>query len=144
MWTPKEVRKTIVLISGIAFVFFGIYLMVHQVNTTGTIDINSTFLTGKIQSGSAGLFVAFFGLILSLSSMVTVDKSNFPKLKNNKIILALLLLVLISGLVYFMINYPKFTGIGLLIAGLLIILAFIVIAIVIEEDEEQKARNKVK
>jgi hypothetical protein len=142
MWTPKEVRKLIILIAGILFVFFGIYLMVNQVVTTGSIDISSSLITGKIQSGSAGLFIAFIGLIMSLSSLISKESSVFPTLKNNKIFLALLLLILLFISLYIYIVYPKSPGIGLIITAFILLLAFICIAIVVEEADEQNSRLK--
>jgi len=64
MWTPREIRRLIVLIAGIGFMIVGIVLIVKQIQATGLIDIGSEAFKGRIQSGSAGLFVCFFAFWL--------------------------------------------------------------------------------
>lgn len=54
MWTPKEVRKLLAQIAGILFGLGGIALMISGVKATGKINISSNFISGEIESGSAG------------------------------------------------------------------------------------------
>ncbi len=62
MWA--EIRKLVVLIAGIGFMVVGIVLIVSQIQATGVIDIGTEAFKGKIESGSAGLFVCFFAFWL--------------------------------------------------------------------------------
>ncbi len=59
MWAPNEIRKLIVQLSGILFGIGGITLMVAGVKATGKINISSNFISGEIESGSAGLLLLF-------------------------------------------------------------------------------------
>lgn len=64
MWTPKEVRKLLAQIAGILFGLGGIALMISGVKATGKINISSNFISGEIESGSAGLLLLFFSFFL--------------------------------------------------------------------------------
>ena len=70
MWTPKEIRKLIALLSGIGLEIAGIILLLNQVQSTGIIDISSSIISGKIQSGSAGLLLCFLGLFVIIFSII--------------------------------------------------------------------------
>lgn len=68
MWTPREIRKLLVLLTGVGLEVAGVVLIIKQVDTTGIIDISSSLISGKIQSGSAGLLICFIGLfVIALS-----------------------------------------------------------------------------
>lgn len=77
MWTPHEIRKLISQIAGLLFAGAGVWLLIDGVQASGTIDITSEILSGKIESGSAGLFLLFLGFILIL----------FPSLFGSKVLL---------------------------------------------------------
>lgn len=88
MWTPNEIRKLIAQLSGILFGIGGIVLMVAGVKTTGKINISSNFISGEIESGSAGLlllFLSFFLIVIpSLRTnyvSVETDNKTEPKSK---------------------------------------------------------------
>ena len=72
-WTPKQLHKMMTLITGIALIATGVILLCNNVGAQGSVDIKTTFVTGKITSGSAGLFCFFFGLILIIMG------NTFPK-----------------------------------------------------------------
>ena len=70
MWTPKEVRKLLILLTGIGLEISGVFLLVNQIQATGNIDISSSLISGKIQSGNAGLLLCFIGLFVMALSIV--------------------------------------------------------------------------
>jgi len=47
----------------------GIYMCFLELQSTGTIDIKSTFVEGKITTGSVGLLVIFLGIPVALAAM---------------------------------------------------------------------------
>jgi hypothetical protein len=69
MW--MEIRKLVVLIAGIGFMVVGIVLIVRQIQATGVIDVGTAAFKGKIESGSAGLFVCFFAFWLIVIPILT-------------------------------------------------------------------------
>lgn len=83
MWTPNEVRKLVALIAGILFMVIGIILIVAQIQATGNVDITSSVINGKLQSGSAGLFICFFSLLIILSSIFFTKSNNQATADNN-------------------------------------------------------------
>jgi hypothetical protein len=70
MWTPKEVRKLLILLTGIGLEISGVFLLVNQIQATGNIDISSSLISGKIQSGNAGLLLCFIGLFVMALSII--------------------------------------------------------------------------
>lgn len=48
----------------------GAWLIYNKTEATGSIDLKSSFVNGKIESGSAGLFLCFFALILLTVSIL--------------------------------------------------------------------------
>jgi len=75
---PIDPYRLVGLIAGIVFFGIGIYLVLHGVAAEGTIDIQSTILSGKITAGSAGLFVLFFSFFMIIISMLLGHKIKFP------------------------------------------------------------------
>jgi len=104
MWTPTEVRKTIGLICGLGFITWGAIMMVEKITANGTFEIKSSLLEGKLESGSAGLFLIFVGLFIVIFSMLNSNRDESKKdfIKNNKVILAIciLLFFIITMLLY--------------------------------------------
>jgi hypothetical protein len=82
MWTPNEVRKLIAQLSGIGFCAAGVWLLIKGVSANGTIDITSSALSGKIESGSAGLFLTFLGFLLVLLPAIFGKHIHFPQVQN--------------------------------------------------------------
>ena len=107
MWTPKEIRKLITLISGLVFFCLGIYLMCNQIKADGSIDIKTTLLTGHIKSGSAGLFICFFAVVMLLISLLNNDFEVLKQLRNNKILILVLILLFIIVLISIGIYVPS-------------------------------------
>jgi hypothetical protein len=60
----NELRKTIVLIFAIILMIVGIIMILNQISISGNIDLSTALISGKIQSGSAGLFICFFSLVM--------------------------------------------------------------------------------
>jgi Na+/alanine symporter len=105
-WSPKDVRKTIILISGILLLVAGIYLFLNQTKAEAIISFKFAGFSGNIHSGSAGVFICVFGLVLfclaSIPIKHTVKKFNWDFLKTNKAIGLILnfILLLVSIIVY--------------------------------------------
>ena len=133
MWSPKEIRKTIMLIAGILFIVTGIFLIVNQVSASGSIDINSTFVSGKIQSGSAGLFLCFIGFLLCVFTMLP-NGDHEIKFKDSRFPLLFILLATIFLLVIFKNFYPANYFLNILL-GVLIAPTGILIFIMVRERE---------
>lgn len=70
MWTPREIRKLLILLTGIGLEVAGVVMLVNQIQSEGSIDINSSIISGKIQSGSAGLLICFIGLFVIGLSLI--------------------------------------------------------------------------
>ena len=68
-----SLRRLITLLAGVVFFGVGIYLIMQGIAATGTLDIQSAFVSGKIQSGSAGLFEAFLATIIIIFGAVSGD-----------------------------------------------------------------------
>jgi hypothetical protein len=60
----------VVSISGIVFFFIGIVMMAKGMAAHGSVDIQSAFVSGKITTGSAGLFVVFFAFLMIALSLI--------------------------------------------------------------------------
>jgi hypothetical protein len=73
-WTPLEVRKTIALVLGGIFFFFGIYLIASQVKEEGSFNIKSAFISGDFKSGSVSLGVCVLSVIIISISIIPFKK----------------------------------------------------------------------
>ncbi len=62
-----KIKSYAIIISsiiGAALVISGVVMAFKGLTSTGVIDIKSALLSGKIESGSLGLFFAFLGIVL--------------------------------------------------------------------------------
>jgi hypothetical protein len=75
MWTPNAVRRLLALIAGVGLLVFGGWLIVNGISATGSLDIQSAFVSGKIQSGSAGLFMTFLATFIIIFATFGTDHS---------------------------------------------------------------------
>lgn len=62
--------RIIVLVCGIIFFVVGIIMMIVGISAEGSIDIRSVLVSGKLHTGSAGLFIIFFAFLLILFAML--------------------------------------------------------------------------
>jgi hypothetical protein len=113
----NELRKTIVLIFAIILMIIGIIMIYNQISISGSIDLSSTFISGKIQSGSAGLFICFFSLVMIFISTLnskTITEKNVTSLPENKkgilntVTARYLLAVIISWILFIISLLPLF------------------------------------
>jgi|GEM_PF-4988760 len=123
-WSPKEVRKTFLLLVSTLLFGAGIFLLYSQTKAEGSINIKSSILTGNIKSGSAGLFICFFAaflMIFSINQPRKVDLARESKLIGNKKFLPLLLCAVIILFLYTTyIFFPEARSIALLLIGVTI------------------------
>lgn len=71
LWSPTEVRKTITLIFGGLISIYGIYLIGHQLTSTGTVTFDFKIFSGTVSSGDAGIIVFVLGVMLMIISSLT-------------------------------------------------------------------------
>jgi hypothetical protein len=67
-------RRLIALIAGIGFFISGIVLMWMGISATGSLDIQSVLISGKIQTGSAGLIIIFLATFIIIFATVGSDR----------------------------------------------------------------------
>ena len=134
-WTPNDVRKLISQTSGIALAIYGITLIVNDVKASGKINFTTSLISGEVESGSAGILLLFFSIIL-----IIVPTISFRKLKaesqealiENKSILnfkaRFIIGILIGIILSFALNYFGKLSLenGLSIGNLLITGCFII------------------
>ena len=72
----RSLKSVIALIAGLVFFAIGIYLMTQGISSIGTLDIQSWLSSGKINSGSAGLFIAFLSTVIVVFALATGNDSN--------------------------------------------------------------------
>ena len=60
-WTPNDIIRLTALIGGFLLCALGSLLMWLGVGADGVVDIKSSVLSGTVKTGSAGLFILFFG-----------------------------------------------------------------------------------
>lgn len=78
-WEPVDIIRVVALIGGFLLCGVGALLMWMGVGAEGVVDIKSPFVTGGIKSGSAGLFIIFFGALIVffvLSTLTLRPSSN--------------------------------------------------------------------
>jgi len=86
MWTPTEVRKLLILLTGIGLEIVGVNLLNNEFKNSGTIDINSSLISGKIESGNIGLLICFLGLfVMALSFLGKKEIINNAAVHNSLI-----------------------------------------------------------
>ena len=149
--SPSDTNRRIALIAGILFFGFGLLLMVLGIQAEGYIDIQSELVSGKIKTGSAGLFVAFLSFLIIIFSIIR-PKSNiaYEKKSDNRSALSsrgigLIAIALICALLALIIlisvfaEVPEGFGGGLFIAGfgLGYILFTAIIATLLLQAEDQ-------
>ena len=135
-WTPNDVRKLISQTSGIALAIYGITLIVNDVRASGKINFTTSLISGQVESGSAGILLLFFSIILiivptisfrklrSESEALTVSEKKSRLNFKARFIIGILLGIILS----FALNYFGKLSIenGLNIGNLLIIGSFII------------------
>lgn len=71
-WEPVDIIRAVALVGGFLLVGLGAWLMWLGVGADGAIDIKSSLLSGSIKTGSAGLFIGFFGCVIVLFVLTTL------------------------------------------------------------------------
>ena len=69
-------KSVVALIAGLLFFAIGVYLMVQGLSSTSGLDIESWLLSGKIQRGSAGLFIALLATVIVVFALATGNDPN--------------------------------------------------------------------
>lgn len=71
-WEPTDIIRLVALLGGFFLCALGAYLMWLGVGAEGTVDIKSSVLSGTVKTGSAGLFIIFFGFSIVLFVLATL------------------------------------------------------------------------
>lgn len=72
--------RLVALIAGVGFFIVGIVMVFLGISAEGSIDIQGAIVSGKIKTGSAGLFVLFFSfLIIVVSIAIPWPQAKEPK-----------------------------------------------------------------
>ena len=102
IWSPKEIRKTVLFILGIILIILGVILIFKDVKAEGAIKLDLNLFKGEIKSGSAGLlliFFAFFFIVLSSVNLGISKNNNSPSVLNYKISTSNKILLITIGLI---------------------------------------------
>lgn len=78
-WTPSDWLKVGGLLVGLALSLVGAFMMYHGIAAEGAIDLKSSVVSGTIKTGSAGLFICFFGFLIVvfvLASLLTASRND--------------------------------------------------------------------
>jgi uncharacterized membrane protein YidH (DUF202 family) len=127
-WSPLEISGIIALIAGIVFFSVGIILIITQTKAEGLLDLESGLFSGKLSSGSAGLFICLFGLIMIIyglfqfKSTSRITNNSTSLLKNNKFLCLLFPFIL---LIIILIIYCITLNSTLLILAAILIIPFL-------------------
>lgn len=71
-WQPPDILKLIALLGGFTLCGLGAYMMWLGVGAEGAVDIKSSVMSGSVKTGSAGLFLIFFGSAIVLLVLATL------------------------------------------------------------------------
>lgn len=71
-WEPVDIIRFAALVGGFLLCGLGSYLMWLGVGAQGEVNIRSTIVSGAIKTGSAGLFIIFFGFLIVLFVLATL------------------------------------------------------------------------
>jgi len=73
-WEPADVIKLVALVGALLLLLLGAFMMWQGISTEGSIDIKSSLLSGSIETGSAGLFVAFLGFCIAVFALLAPSR----------------------------------------------------------------------
>jgi hypothetical protein len=71
-WQPPDTLKLIALLGGFVLCGLGAYMMWLGVGAEGSVDLKSAVMSGSVKTGSAGLFLIFFGSAIVLFVLATL------------------------------------------------------------------------
>ena len=78
-WQPSDILKLIALLGGFALCGLGAFMMWLGIGAEGSVDIKSSVLSGSIKTGSAGLFLIFFGAAIVMFVLASLGASASAK-----------------------------------------------------------------
>ena len=82
-WQPNDWLRLVALVGGFCFFGLGVWLLVTGISADGIVDLKSSIISGTLKTGSAGLFVCFFSLVVIafvLTSLVaSKSRSQLPQ-----------------------------------------------------------------
>jgi hypothetical protein len=105
----KDIFRLTTLIAGIIFFLIGIIMVLYDISAEGVIDITSVVISGKLRTGSAGLFIILFAFIMiilasipEMSNSIKIpvlskETSSFGKSFKVFVILSILFIVSVIG-----------------------------------------------
>lgn len=143
-WQPSDFIRLAALIAGFLLCCLGAFLMWLGVGAEGAVDIRSSVLSGSIKTGSAGLFILFFGfgiIIFVLGSLAAKSANaqlNATQKKSRTRHLAWVFWgVLVAFIIMVALGSMGFgQGFGVAAFFLGFVLAFAVIAFVVQLENE--------
>lgn len=71
-WEPIDITRLVALAGGFILCGLGAYMMWLGIGAEGVVDIKSSVLSGTVKTGSAGLFIMFFGFAIILFVLATL------------------------------------------------------------------------
>lgn len=63
-WTVNDVLRVLAMLAAIVFFGIGLWMVVKGIQADGSIDIQSAVVSGKLHTGSAGLFVLLLSFLI--------------------------------------------------------------------------------
>ena len=63
-WTVNDVFRLLAMLAAIVFFGIGLWMVVKGIQADGSIDIQSAVVSGKLHTGSAGLFVLLLSFLI--------------------------------------------------------------------------------
>lgn len=78
-WQPSDILKLIALLGAFTLSGLGAYMMWLGIGAEGTVDIKSSVMSGSIKTGSAGLFLIFFGSAIVIFVLAGLSASASAK-----------------------------------------------------------------
>jgi hypothetical protein len=78
-WSPTDVLRLIVILGGLVGFYWGATLIGATLATEGSVDIKSALFEGRLKTGSAGVFVCFFALVIIAVTVVPLARGDRPE-----------------------------------------------------------------
>ena len=132
-----QIGSLVALIGGFVLIGIGAYMMYTGIEAEGSIDLKSSLVSGSLKSGSAGLFLSFFGGLIVIASLISLRGSESSstevtaqKSGADKLLLFVLLLVCIrfAGAVYESLDYSGFATLNVTLSTAIMFLVGVIIA----------------
>jgi hypothetical protein len=78
-WEPINIIRLVALIGAMLLFAIGVVMIWQGISAEGAIDIKSSFLSGSVKTGSAGLFIAFLSFAIIAFVLLSLGKQQEPQ-----------------------------------------------------------------